>query len=155
MIKIVFAVSFSLVSIVVMAQLPKGRVSEANKIPIEGKESLGALVKIDGFHSYLFLKDCHQRQDSLGMWRTDFEFGNPNRIIAYDIMIVLQFDHSTDSVIFTTDGIPKNVKATHGPNNLGASYSATELSANATITATVVSTEKVFTTIVGVEGQLN
>jgi hypothetical protein len=50
-----------------------------------------------------------------------------------------QFSHLADSVIFTTDGIPKGVKTTIAPDKSAASYHVSELSANATITATIVS----------------
>jgi hypothetical protein len=140
-----------------IAQTNNVRVVEATKTAIQGhgKESLGNLITIDGLHSYVFLKDCHQSRDSSGFYRTDFEFGNPNRIKAYDITIILQFDRMADSVIFTTDGEPKNLKTTFSAEKPGASYHASELSPSATITTTVISKKKIFTSISGVEGQLH
>ena len=155
MLKVTAILSLIFLSLGLHAQLPKGPVIEAKKIPLQGKDPIGDMVQIDGMHSYVFVKDCHQRQDSLGVWHTDFEFGNPNRIIAHNITIILNFDHATDSIIFTTDGIPKNVRTTHPAGNFAASWSAAELSANGTITAIIVSQEKIFTTITGVEGQLH
>jgi hypothetical protein len=103
----------------------------------------------------MFLKDCHQTTDSLGFYRTDFEFGNPNRIIAYQIMIILQLDGTADSVIFRTDGIAKDLKTIIEQTNSAASWQASQLSANATVTATIFSKKKLFTSITGVEGQLH
>jgi hypothetical protein len=157
MLKVVLTVCLSILYFGSTAQTNNGRVVEATKTPIQGqgKESLGNLITIEGLHSYVFLKDCHQSRDSSGLYRTDFEFGNPNRIIAYHITIILQFDSMADSVIFTTDGIPKDLKTTVSPSKSGASYQASELSPNATVTATIISKTKTFTSMTGVEGQLH
>jgi hypothetical protein len=157
MLKVILTASISVIYFGSMAQANNGRALEATKTPIQGqeKESLGDLISIEGLHSYVFLKDCHQSQDSSGLYRTDFEFGNPNRIPAYHITIILQFNQMADSVIFTTDGVPKDWKTTFAPDKSAASYQASELSANATITATIISKKKLFTSITGVEGQLH
>jgi hypothetical protein len=156
MVKIVLTACLSLLCLGSMAQL-NGKVVEATKTPIQGrgKESLGSLIAIEGLHSYVFLKKCDQSCDSSGIYRTVFEFGNPNRIKAYQIAIILQFDKMADSVIFTTEGEPRDLKTSIAPNKLGASYQASELSPSGTITATVISKKKIFTSITGVEGQLH
>jgi hypothetical protein len=157
MLKVVLAVCLCILYFDSMAQTNYERVVEATKTPIQGqgKKSFGNLITIEGLHSYVFLKDCHQSRDSSRLYRTDFEFGNPNHIIAYNITIILQFDRMVDSVIFKTDGVPKGLKTTFAPNKSGASYQASELSPKATITATIISKKKIFTSITGVEGQLN
>ena len=157
MLKLLFFACLCFIGLHSIAQLPAGRVIEATKtsISIPGEKSIGNLITIEGFHSYVFLKSCHQTRDSSGNYRTDFEIGNPNRIKAYQVMLILQFDTIADSVIFNTDGEPKHLNTTFASNRLGASYQASELSANATITVTIYSKKKVFTSITGVEAQLH
>jgi hypothetical protein len=157
MLKIIFIACLCISCLSSIAQTNNPQVVEATTTPIQGhgNDSLGNLIKIDGLHSYMFLKDCHQTTDSLGFYRTDFEFGNPNRIIAYQIMIILQLDGTADSVIFRTDGIAKDLKTIIEQTNSAASWQASQLSANATVTATIFSKKKLFTSITGVEGQLH
>jgi hypothetical protein len=156
MVKVMFTLWLSLLCFGAMCQLGNGRVVEGIRRPIQGngKKGLGNIISIPGFHSYVYLKDCHQSRDSSGLYWTDYEFGNPNRIVAYNITIIMWFDKMADSVIFTTDGIPKGLKVIIAPDKSSASYWASELSANATITATIISKKKISTSISGIEGQL-
>jgi hypothetical protein len=150
------SIFFCFLSFVSIAQL-SGKTVYAKSIAIQGdgKGSFGKITTIEGLHSYLFLMNCGQGKDSSGYYTTSFKLGNPNRIVAYNILVVMQFDKIVDSVLFNVDGIPKNPSATFADNGLGASYRALELSAKGTIVATVFSKKKVFTTISGLEGELH
>jgi hypothetical protein len=129
---------------------------ESNLMPIRGNghDSLGAIAKITGITCYLFLKSSSLTEDSLGNFITVFKFGNPNRIVAYNITIVLQFNRLVDSVNYVISGTVKKEHITIADNRSGTSYSASELTANGTVTAIVKSKEKIFTTITGVAGEL-
>lgn len=118
-------------------------------------EIIGKLMTIPGLHSYLFIESCSQAKDSTGEYVTIFKFGNPNRIVAYKITIILQFNRHVESVDFTTNGAAKNLKTTEGSNKLGVSYQASELAANGTVIATIRSKDKVSTFVTGIEGQLH
>jgi hypothetical protein len=139
------------------AQPPVDRVVYATKIPITGagKKSIGDIVVMPGFHSYLFLKSCGQRQDSTGQFITQFVLGNPNRLVARGIQVIFQFNRSVDTVIYTIEGIPTNPRTTFADNRLGASYSASELTTSGTITATIYSKKKIIIDITGIEGELH
>jgi hypothetical protein len=120
----------------------------------DGHDSLGTIAKIPGLTCYLFLESSSQTVDSLGNYITVFKFGNPNRIVAYNITIVLQFDRLVDSVNYLTSGIAKKEHITVADNKSGTSYSASELMANGFVTVTVKSKRKISTTITGCAGEL-
>jgi hypothetical protein len=138
------------------AQEPGSNAVEGNKTKIrgDGKNDLGYIINIPGLNSYLFLERSSQMRDSSGRYITEFKFGNPNRIIAYHISLVLQFDKQVDSVTFLTDGTAKDIHTTIGDNKLGTSYLASELSANGSITFRLISRKQIHTSIVGVAMEL-
>jgi len=148
---------FCLLYISLNAQVSGNKTLYAKGIAIhgDGKESYGKLTVIDGLHSYLFLKSCDRKKDSAGFFITEFRFTNPNRLVAHNITIVLQFDQMVDSVAFAVEGEPKNPRSIFPEGKMGASYQALELSASGVITAIVYSQRKVFTTITGIEGELH